>query len=154
MTTTILTVDVMSDYEIEKDKIHIFTDGACSGNPGPMGIGCVYVHIDDSGNETTKEIAESIGVGTNNIAELTAIKRGLEGVKRRSMDVVVHTDSRYSIGALTGKNKVRANAELISTITELMKDFNNVTFRYVAGHSGNKYNEKADQLATCGAWCF
>ncbi|MCK5099552.1 MAG: hypothetical protein KAR45_15700, partial [Desulfobacteraceae bacterium] len=61
----------------EKNLIKIFTDGASSGNPGPSGIGIYLIY-----NERTKEISEFIGNATNNIAELKAIKRGLEELKK------------------------------------------------------------------------
>lgn len=136
------------DYVIESGKIHAFTDGACSGNPGPMGIGIVYLYIDDIGSEITKEVSENIGHGTNNIAELTAIKKALEGINNRDIETIIHTDSMYSIGAITGLNKVKANATIIEGIRGLIACFRSVGFKHIKGHNGNKYNERADRLAT------
>lgn len=133
---------------LDQEKIYIFTDGACSGNPGPMGIGYVYVYIDEVGKEVTKEVSEGIGHGTNNIAELTAIKRAIAGVKRKDVPTIVCTDSAYSIGVLSGNFKAKKNVDLISEIKSIMVLFNDLKFLHVAGHAGMKYNEIADKLAT------
>lgn len=134
--------------KLEQEKIYIFTDGACSGNPGPMGIGYVYVYINGMGKEITKEVSEGIGKGTNNIAELTAIKRALAGVNHKEVSTVVCTDSAYSVGVLTGNFKAKKNVELISEIKHIMSLFRDVEIKHVAGHKGIKYNVVADRLAT------
>lgn len=122
--------------------IDLYTDGAALPNPGKMGIGIVlrYKHH-------TKEIGEGIGYGTNNIAELTAIKRGLLEIKNRSVPVTIHSDSMYALNVVNGRWNAKKNIPLIAEIQELVKTFESVTFRWVRGHSGNKYQEKADQLA-------
>jgi ribonuclease HI len=94
-----------------------------------------------------REIYQYLGQGTNNIAELTAIKVGLEAVKNRSLPVRVYTDSQYSIGVLSGNYKVKANRELILSIRELMKGFPALTLHKVRGHAGDPLNERADELA-------
>src|SRR5688572_29125467 len=83
----------------DDDTIVLYTDGACSGNPGPAGIGVVIQRADE-----VVEISEFIGSGTNNIAELTAILRGLESVREDERDRVIHlyTDSGWSLGVLIG----------------------------------------------------
>ena len=81
---------------LKQDAISIYTDGACSGNPGPAGIGVVMYY---KGHR--KEISRYIGLATNNIAELEAIKTGLEAVRNRSLPVLLYTDSSYSLGLLT-----------------------------------------------------
>lgn len=127
------------------NAIIIYTDGACSGNPGPMGIGAVIVN-----GENRQEISESIGIGTNNIAELTAIERALETIPatQRSLPVVVHTDSSYSIGILEKGWKAKANTELIARIRNLTKNFSGLRFVKVKGHAGIPENERCDLLAT------
>ncbi len=130
---------VKEDYN---DKIRIFTDGACSGNPGPAGIG---VFLKYGSHE--KEISEYIGIATNNIAELTAIKRGLEQVKKKHLPVRVFTDSSYSLGLLARNWKPKKNKELVASIRKLMKGFKDLDFIKVKGHSGLEENEKADRLA-------
>ena len=133
---------------LDQGKIYIFTDGACSGNPGPMGIGYVYVYIDGMGKEVTKEVSEGIGNGTNNIAELTAIKQALTGVKRKDVSTIVCTDSSYSVGVLAGNFKAKKNLELIAEVKSIMSLFKDIEIKHVAGHNGIKYNEIADKLAT------
>jgi ribonuclease HI len=127
--------------------LDIWTDGACSGNPGPMGIGVVVIHGD--GRE---EISEYLGVGTNNIAELVAIERGLEiASKRLAADtrrVRIHSDSSYAIGLLEKGWKAKANAELVARIRRQLAGFPaRVEFVKVAGHAGIPENERCDELA-------
>lgn len=119
-----------------------YTDGACSGNPGPAGLGVVLI-----AQGARRELSEFLGIGTNNIAELTAILRALEGLGRASEPVVVHTDSQYAIGVLTKGWKAKANQELIATLKERMRNFPQLRFVYVRGHAGIPLNERADELA-------
>lgn len=123
--------------------IRIYTDGACSGNPGPAGIGVLFIY-----GENQKKISKYIGKATSNIAELTAIKTALEELKRVDLPVVVYTDSNYSIGVLTKNWKPQANKALIFEIKELAARFSKLRFVKVKGHSGIKENEVADFLAT------
>jgi ribonuclease HI len=125
------------------DCICIYTDGASSGNPGPSGIGVLLRY---RGHE--KEISRNIGLGTNNIAELEAIRTGLMEVKNPDLPVKVYTDSGYAYGLLTLGWKAKKNMELVSDIRNLMKRFKNLTFIKVKGHSGIEGNERADKLAT------
>jgi ribonuclease HI len=122
--------------------IHVWTDGACTGNPGPMGIGVVLL-----ADDKRKEISEFLGVGTNNIAELTAIHRGLEAIRAPARPVRVYTDSSYSIGVLSKGWKAKANQALIATIKQAMLRFPNLTFVKVSGHAGVVENERCDELA-------
>lgn len=129
----------------DKDAIVIYTDGACSGNPGPMGLGAVVMDGDER-----KEISEYLGIGTNNIAELTAIARALEAIPKahRKRTVVLHTDSSYSIGVLSKGWKAKANTELIMGIRAQIEEFGALHFVKVKGHSGIPENERCDELAT------
>ena len=128
--------------------IKLYTDGACSGNPGPAGAG-FYIEYPNKSEYSGKK---NIGHSTNNIAELTAIKMGLEklldGKNSFEHEVVLSTDSQYCIKSLTGNWKIKKNIVLIMTIKSLIEKFKNLTFEKVKGHSGNKGNEIADQLAT------
>ena len=129
------------------DAVHIYTDGACTGNPGPMGIGIVI--LDPSGPEQSAvriEKGEYLGLGTNNIAELTAILRGLQ-LTARDRAVVIYTDSSYSIGILSLGWKAKANQELVAEIRALLRAFPQVRFVKVAGHAGVPENERCDELA-------
>jgi ribonuclease HI len=128
---------------IPDDAIHVWTDGGCVPNPGPCGIGVVVVD-----GKQHREISEYLGMGTNNIAELTAIVRGLEAVPTRDRMVVVYSDSQYAIGLLTLNWKPKANQELVAHLRALIKEFVEVRFVKVAAHSGVALNERVDQLAT------
>jgi ribonuclease HI len=119
-----------------------FTDGACSGNPGPAGIGVVLV----CGGHR-KEISEYIGEATSNIAELSAIVRALGSIKDRSRHVIVHADSEYAIGALTERWKIRANRVLVEQARTLAASFTRLRFTWIPAHAGVAENERCDQLA-------
>lgn len=129
--------------DIPDPCIKIYTDGASSGNPGPAGIGVLFIFGDKQ-----REISRYIGQGTNNIAELTAIKVALEELKRNDLPVRIFSDSNYSIGLLTKGWKAKANQELIADIKELMRGFKDLGFIKVKGHAGIRENEIADHLAT------
>lgn len=126
------------------DAIHVWTDGACSGNPGRAGLGVVILG-DGPGQ---REISEYLGEATNNIAELTAILRGLEAVSDRTRPVIVYSDSAYSIGLLTQSWKAKKNVELVEQLRALTRTFTDLRFVKVAGHAGIALNERVDQLAT------
>ena len=120
-----------------------YADGACSGNPGPCGLGVVIVD-----GEKRRELSEYLGIGTNNIAELTAILRVLESVTAGEARVVtVFTDSSYAIGVLQKGWKAKANQDLIAEVKKALKRLAAVELRYVPGHSGVELNERADVLA-------
>ena len=126
------------------DAIHVWTDGACSGNPGRAGLGVVILG-DGTGQ---REISEYLGDATNNIAELTAILRGLEAVSDRTRPVIVYSDSAYSIGLLTQNWKAKKNVELVEQLRALTRTFRDLRFVKVAGHAGVALNERVDYLAT------
>ena len=122
--------------------IEVYTDGACQGNPGPCSYGVVIRY-----GPHYKEMSQYLGHGTNNIAELTAIKVALESFKRTDLPVRIHTDSSYSIGAITQGWKTKANKELILGLRDLAKSFDDLEFIKVKGHAGIPLNERADELA-------
>jgi ribonuclease HI len=124
------------------NTIHIYTDGASSGNPGPSGIGVVLQY-----GEKTKEISKFIGSTTNNVAELEAIRTALVELKRRNLPVRVYTDSSYAQGVLSLGWKAQRNKELVAAIRDLLSAFKDVTLIKVRGHAGHEQNERADQLA-------
>lgn len=129
----------------DENTIVIHTDGACSGNPGPAGVG---IYIERPGEAT--EISEFIGSGTNNIAELTAILRALQNVsdEERERRIHVYTDSGWSLGVLVQGWKAKANLDLIDEIKQLMATMPNLELLKVRGHAGEAGNEQADNLAT------
>ncbi len=128
------------------DAIHVYTDGACTGNPGPMGIGIVVVEASGTPSTTKRELSQYLGRGTNNIAELTAIEVALKSLGR-DRPVVVYSDSSYAIGLLASGWRARANQELVARLRSLLQEFPHVSFVKVAGHSGHPENERCDELA-------
>lgn len=131
-----------SQAPTDPEAIAIYTDGACSGNPGPAGVGVVMVYKDHR-----KELSRFIGMGTNNIAELEAVRLALETVKNRDLPVVVHTDSRYVWGLLSKGWKAKENQAIVAKIRATMKHFSDLHFVKVKGHAGHPENERADRLA-------
>jgi ribonuclease HI len=121
----------------------LYTDGACSGNPGPAGIGVV---IRQDGI-VLKTVSEPIGEATNNIAEYRAIIRGLRELKSLGAEEIrVRTDSQLVFFQLKGDYKVKhANmVPLHAEALELLKSFKKVEFKAVPRED----NKEADQLAT------
>ena len=131
----------------ESDAFQVWTDGACSGNPGPSGLGVVVVFRGE-----VLEKSQYLGIGTNNIAELTAILRGLEMVKERDPaalegPVDVLTDSSYCIGLLTKGWKAKKNQALVASLRACAAEFGDIRLLKVPGHAGVPLNERADELA-------
>ncbi|MFP6686942.1 MAG: ribonuclease H [Polyangiaceae bacterium] len=119
----------------------VYTDGACSSNPGPAGLGVVWL-----GPEGRSELSEFLGHGTNNIAELSAIGRALTRIPNAA-PATIHTDSRYSIGVLQDGWKAKANQDLVASIRTQLEAHPRVRLVYVKGHAGIELNERADELA-------
>jgi ribonuclease HI len=122
--------------------IEVWTDGACSGNPGDAGLGVVM-----RSGENVLEISRYLGKATNNIAELTAIQVALEHLRSRRRPVRIHSDSAYAIGVLTKGWKAKKNPELVAEIRDLIAQFPYLELIKVAGHAGVPENERADELA-------
>lgn len=126
----------------EAGEVLIYGDGACSGNPGPAGLGVVMLFGDERW-----EYSEYLGRATNNIAELTAILRAVEGLPDGDRPVRMFTDSSYSIGVLTKGWKAKANQQLVADIKAAIARCPSFTLHYVKGHAGIPLNERADELA-------
>jgi ribonuclease HI len=126
--------------------VHVWTDGACSGNPGPMGIGVVVL-----AGEERREHGEYLGKGTNNIAELTAIRRGLEIAAElapgRERPIRVYSDSSYAIGLLAQGWKPKANQALVAELRAFLRGYRSLHMVKVDGHAGVPENERCDLLA-------
>ena len=136
--------------------LEIWTDGACSGNPGPGGWGAILRYGD-----TEREISGGEPETTNNRMELLAAIEALSALKR-SCDVVLHTDSRYVMDGITewlpnwkrrgwktAAKKPVKNADLWQRLDEL-NGRHRVSWRWVKGHAGDPDNERADELARQG----
>ena len=137
----------------DKPLVTVFTDGACSGNPGPGGWGAILRFGDHE-----KEISGGEAHTTNNRMELMAAISALEALKR-PCNVVLHTDSQYvqqgisswikqwkKNGWRTADKKPVKNTDLwqrLDTAIERHK----VDWRWVKGHDGHEMNERADELA-------
>ncbi len=126
----------------EEGAIIVYADGACSGNPGPAGLGVVVLDGDERA-----ELSEFLGRGTNNIAELTGLLRAAERLAGRATPIRMYTDSQYSIGVLTKGWKAKKNKELISAVKAALAELPDVEILYVKGHAGIPLNERADELA-------
>jgi ribonuclease HI len=120
-----------------------YTDGACSGNPGPAGSGVTIIAPDGK----IFDGYYNLGTSTNNVAELTAILRAVEAIPADAPRIVVYTDSKYAIGVLTLGWKAKANQELIAQTKRALASRKNVRLVYVAAHVGVTMNERADELA-------
>ncbi len=136
------------------DKVIIYTDGACSGNPGPGGWGTILMYKD-----IKKEISGGSKDTTNNIMEITAVIEGLKLLKHEC-EVEIYSDSAYVVNAFnqgwiynwrknnwkTADKSPVKNKELWENLYELTKK-HSVTFIKVKGHADNAYNNRCDELA-------
>ena len=136
-------------------KYTIYTDGACSGNPGPGGWGVVI--LDDNKNQYN--ISGKAKDTTNNRMELTAPIMALKKIKTKS-DVTIFTDSVYVKNGITewikkwekngwknANKKPIKNKDLWIILNDLCKK-KSIIWKWIRGHSNNKYNDLADELAT------
>tara|TARA_B100000963_G_scaffold178251_1_gene154978 strand:- start:436 stop:873 length:438 start_codon:yes stop_codon:yes gene_type:complete len=135
------------------NKVEIFTDGACKGNPGPGGWGAVLRY-----GTTEKEIYGSSKNTTNNIMELTAVIESLKNLKK-PCELIITTDSKYVKNGITewihnwkkngwrtaAKKEVK-NKELWIELDSLIQ-IHSISWDWVKGHSGHPENERADLLA-------
>ena len=142
----------------KSDKVTIYTDGACKGNPGPGGWGCVLVYGD-----VEKELSGGEANTTNNRMELSAAIAGLSALKS-PCSVELWSDSKYLVDAITkgwarswrakgwkkSDGKPALNADLWERLLELLA-VHKVEFVWVRGHNGHEYNERCDRLAVAAA---
>lgn len=135
-------------------KVEIFTDGACSGNPGPGGWGAILRY-----NGTEKELSGGEKATTNNRMELTAVISALK-VLKYPCEVSITTDSKYVFDSITkgwvyswqkngwrkADKKPALNSDLWTELLTLL-DTHKVTFNWVKGHNEHPENERCDRLA-------
>ena len=136
------------------EKVILYTDGACSGNPGPGGWGAILMY-----KENKKELSGGKKDTTNNIMEITAVLEGLKALKN-DCEVEVYSDSAYVVNAFNAKwidnwkkngwknsqKEEVKNKELWQELDALVQRYN-VKFNKVKGHSTNEYNNRCDELA-------
>jgi ribonuclease HI len=129
---------------LDPNYIHVWTDGG--GNCGKISIGIVIVergHIKTTHGEFLHDHS------TNNVAELTAILRGLQLVKNKHKLVKIYSDSSYSLNSIVGNYNGRKNRELIEQIVNYVKNYpEKIIFVKVKGHNKLLFNEMADSIAS------
>lgn len=139
---------------MDKKTVYIFSDGACSGNPGPGGYG-VILRCD--GRE--KELSGGEAHTTNNRMELMGVITGLEALKY-PCKVILQTDSKYVVDSVTkgwarswqkrgwikSDKKPSLNSDLWERLLNLL-EIHDVTFNWIKGHAGHAENERCDTLA-------
>ncbi|MCI8332395.1 MAG: ribonuclease HI [Clostridiales bacterium] len=137
--------------------VSIYTDGACSGNPGPGGYGAIIVYKD-----TEKVLSGAEANTTNNRMELTGVIEALSCLKE-PCQVTITTDSKYVSDAVTkgwakgwqangwrkADKKPALNSDLWEKLLRLLET-HDVTFVWCKGHAGHPYNERCDRLAVAG----
>jgi ribonuclease HI len=133
-------------------QVHIYTDGAAKGNPGPAGYGVVMELV---GTPHKKEFYEGFRISTNNRMELLAVIVGLEKLKNPNMSVLVVSDSKYVVDAVEKKwvlswekkgFKDRKNPDLWKRFLLAYRK-HKVDFKWVKGHNNHPQNERCDELA-------
>ena len=144
-------------------KVRAYTDGSCSGNPGPGGWG-VYLIAENNAGILLKEenLYGKKKNTTNQVMELTAAIQALDSLNRKNVDITIFTDSKYVIHGITqwiygwmkndwktAAKKPVVNKLLWQKLYSLTNE-HNVSWVWVKGHAGNLGNEKADFLAVKG----
>ena len=139
-------------------SVEIFTDGACSGNPGPGGYG-VVLRFTANGKVYEKELSGGDSATTNNRMELMGVIKGLSALKE-PCKVLLTTDSKYVVDSITkgwvygwktkgwikSDKKPALNVDLWEMLLPLLEK-HDVTFNWVKGHAGHPENERCDRLA-------
>jgi len=143
-------------------KVHIYTDGACSGNPGNGGYGIIMEWVEPSLQKRKpyiKEFAEGFRKTTNNRMELLAVIVALEQLKKEGVEVVVFSDSKYVVDSvmkgwvfnwMKKGFKDKKNPDLWRRFLKVFKK-HKVKFEWVKGHDDHPQNERCDQLAVAAS---
>jgi len=126
--------------------VHAYTDGACSGNPGPGGWGVALIAFNSQMEIRTRLISGYHPDTTNNRMELQAAIEALRNLKM-ACDVKLHSDSQYLVNTMTKGWKRNKNLDLWQELDKVCQ-LHNVTWVWVKGHSTNRGNNTVDKLAT------
>lgn len=121
--------------------IHLYTDGAASGNPGPGGWGAVLCC-----GTLRKEMSGGFSLTTNNRMELLAVIKGLEAIRWQGAEVEIWSDSQYVVNTITQGWKRKKNGDLWERFDALARGFK-LTFHWLKGHAGHPENERCDRMA-------
>ena len=133
-------------------EVHIYTDGAAKGNPGPAGYGVVMEMV---GTPYKKEFYEGFRLSTNNRMELLAVIVGLEKLKNPKTKVLVVSDSKYVVDAVEKRwvfqwekinFKAKKNPDLWMRFLKAYRK-HKVDFKWIKGHNNHPQNERCDELA-------
>ena len=144
---------------MEKPKVTIYTDGACSNNPGKGGYGAILMFRKNDGQTIEKRLSRGFNLTTNNRMELLAVVDSLKCLKV-PCEIQLYTDSKYVVEAInqkwlenwqknnwrTSSKKAVKNVDLWQKYLTVSKQ-HSIEFIWVKGHNDNKYNELCDKLA-------
>lgn len=133
-------------------EIEIFTDGACSGNPGKGGFGIILKYQDKE-----KEVTQGFRRTTNNRMELLSVIVALQHLKTKDIPITIYSDSQYVVKAIEEKwldNWIKGNfkggkknRDLWIKYYQLSQEFKKIKFIWIKGHANNPYNNRCDILA-------
>ena len=138
---------------MSSNKLEIYTDGACLGNPGPGGWAALIID-----NNQERILSGNNEMTTNNRMELLAVIKALESINHR-LEITIYTDSKYVINGITSwikswktndwKSSSKAPVKNIDLwkILDVNSQKQNIKWVWVKGHSGNTYNDKVDEIA-------
>lgn len=139
---------------MEYKAIEVYTDGACSGNPGKGGWAAILIY-----NNHRKELSGGYRKTTNNRMELIAVIEALSSIKpqfRQNIPVIVYSDSKYVVESINNgwihqwkdrQFKGVKNPDLWQRLIELISEFKHIKFVWVEGHSSNVFNNQCDAMA-------
>lgn len=147
----------------EKMFVELYTDGACSGNPGSGGYGTILRYKDKAGEYHEKELTAGYKLTTNNRMELLSVIVGLEALKKPCC-VTIYSDSKYVVDAIdknwldgwvannwkNSSKKAVKNVDLWKRFLDVQKK-HKLEFVWIKGHNGHEFNERCDKLAVASS---
>ncbi len=145
-----------SSKDKQNCQIIVYTDGASLGNPGPAGYAALLRYYCNGKLIAEKIISGGFSKTTNNRAELWAVLKGLEAIKKTNIPVIVVSDSKYIVDSINNKwlmkwesenwNK-RSNADLWKAILSQIRRFKDISFQWTKGHAQDELNKVVDNIA-------